>query len=220
MHHRGARKKDRGAARRSGACCTRPPLGALRRVAILRASFLTDRAPEKPVESMDKLVSLCKRRGFIFPSSEIYGGLNGAWDYGPLGVELKRNLKQAWWEDMLLNHDETAAPNGAPACIRHGRPRLRSADEREGVGSERARRRLQRPDGRRSRDSRALSRRSARGLRARVRRERRLRQANRRCVVRGSGRGRQDGAWRAARASQETHRVAAEGPRGPNAAPR
>ena len=65
---------------------------------------------------MEKVVSLCKRRGFIFPSSEIYGGLNGAWDYGPLGVELKRNLKQAWWEDMLLNHDETAAPNGAPGA--------------------------------------------------------------------------------------------------------
>ena len=44
---------------------------------------------------MEKLVSLCKRRGFIFPSSEIYGGLNGAWDYGPLGVELKRNVKEA-----------------------------------------------------------------------------------------------------------------------------
>jgi glycyl-tRNA synthetase len=57
---------------------------------------------------MDKVVSLCKRRGFIFPSSEIYGGLNGAWDYGPLGVELKRNLKQAWWADMVQNHDETA----------------------------------------------------------------------------------------------------------------
>ena len=44
---------------------------------------------------MDKLVSLCKRRGFIFPSSEIYGGINGFWDYGPLGVELKRNIKEA-----------------------------------------------------------------------------------------------------------------------------
>ena len=48
---------------------------------------------------MDKLVSLCKRRGFIFPSSEIYGGINGFWDYGPLGVELKRNIKDAWWHD-------------------------------------------------------------------------------------------------------------------------
>ncbi len=50
---------------------------------------------------MEKLVSLCKRRGFIFPSSEIYGGLNGFWDYGPLGVELKRNIKEAWWSDMV-----------------------------------------------------------------------------------------------------------------------
>ncbi len=53
-----------------------------------------------PLE-MDKLVSLCKRRGFLFQSSEIYGGLNGFWDYGPLGVELKRNVKEAWWRDMV-----------------------------------------------------------------------------------------------------------------------
>jgi glycyl-tRNA synthetase len=64
--------------------------------------------------TMDKLVSLCKRRGFIFPSSEIYGGLNGAWDYGPLGVELKRNVKAAWWSDMVSQHDETARADGAP----------------------------------------------------------------------------------------------------------
>lgn len=51
---------------------------------------------------LDKLVSLCRRRGFIFQSSEIYGGVNGFWDYGPLGVELKRNLKEAWWKDMVL----------------------------------------------------------------------------------------------------------------------
>ncbi len=49
---------------------------------------------------MEKLVSLCKRRGFVFQSSEIYGGLNGAWDYGPLGVELLRNIKQEWWGEM------------------------------------------------------------------------------------------------------------------------
>jgi glycyl-tRNA synthetase len=66
---------------------------------------------------MEKIVSLSKRRGFIFPSSEIYGGLNGAWDYGPLGVELKRNLKQAWWDDMVVHHDETAAPAGAPSAF-------------------------------------------------------------------------------------------------------
>src|SRR5437870_1635524 len=52
---------------------------------------------------MEKLVSLCRRRGFIFQSSEIYGGINGFWDYGPLGVELKRNIKDAWWRDMVLN---------------------------------------------------------------------------------------------------------------------
>jgi glycyl-tRNA synthetase len=52
---------------------------------------------------MEKLVSLCRRRGFIFQSSEIYGGINGFWDYGPLGVELKNNIKQAWWQDMVRN---------------------------------------------------------------------------------------------------------------------
>src|SRR5437764_11803550 len=52
---------------------------------------------------MDKLVSLCKRRGFIFQSSEIYGGINGFWDYGPRGVELKKNIKDAWWQDMVRN---------------------------------------------------------------------------------------------------------------------
>ena len=55
---------------------------------------------------MDKLVSLCKRRGFIFPSSEIYGGINGFWDYGPLGVELKRNIKDAWWRDNVQMRDD------------------------------------------------------------------------------------------------------------------
>ena len=68
------------------------------------------------MDLMEKLVSLAKRRGFIFPSSEIYGGLNGCWDYGPLGVELKRNVKKAWWEDMIGHHDETAAPPAAPAA--------------------------------------------------------------------------------------------------------
>jgi glycyl-tRNA synthetase len=52
---------------------------------------------------MEKLVSLCKRRGFIFQSSEIYGGINGFWDYGPLGVELKNNLRDFWWESMVRN---------------------------------------------------------------------------------------------------------------------
>lgn len=55
---------------------------------------------------MDKIVALCKRRGFIFQSSEIYGGINGFWDYGPLGVELKRNVKNAWWNDMVHARDD------------------------------------------------------------------------------------------------------------------
>jgi glycyl-tRNA synthetase len=63
---------------------------------------------------MEKLVSLCKRRGFLFQSSEIYGGLNGFWDYGPLGVELKRNVKDAWWRDMVAAHDDLTVPEGAP----------------------------------------------------------------------------------------------------------
>ncbi|NBX29153.1 glycine--tRNA ligase [bacterium] len=63
---------------------------------------------------MDRIVSLAKRRGFIFQSSEIYGGLNGFWDYGPLGVALKRNLKDAWWRDMVSGHDELATLPGAP----------------------------------------------------------------------------------------------------------
>src|ERR1700694_5208066 len=63
---------------------------------------------------MEKLVSLCKRRGFLFQSSEIYGGLNGFWDYGPLGVELKRNVKEAWWREMVTGHDDLSPPPGAP----------------------------------------------------------------------------------------------------------
>ncbi len=64
-------------------------------------------APVNTTSKMDKLVALCRRRGFIFQSSEIYGGINGFWDYGPLGVELKRNLKEAWWRDIVR-----CAPNG------------------------------------------------------------------------------------------------------------
>ena len=55
--------------------------------------------------NMETIVSLCKRRGFIFPSSEIYGGLGSTWDYGPMGVELKRNVKDAWWKSVV--HEQT-----------------------------------------------------------------------------------------------------------------
>jgi glycyl-tRNA synthetase len=62
---------------------------------------------------MEKIVSLCKRRGFIFQSSEIYGGLNGLWDYGPLGVELKRNLKNYWWRAMVHERDDVVGMDGS-----------------------------------------------------------------------------------------------------------
>jgi glycyl-tRNA synthetase len=72
--------------------------------------------PQHQQSRMDRIVSLAKRRGFIFQSSEIYGGLNGFWDYGPLGVALKRNLKDSWWHDMVTGHDELATPPGAPSA--------------------------------------------------------------------------------------------------------
>ena len=68
---------------------------------------------DKPNDLMDKLVSLCKRRGFIFQSSEIYGGLNGCWDYGPLGVELKRNVKDLWWKDVVTSRDDMVGLDAA-----------------------------------------------------------------------------------------------------------
>src|SRR6266436_5452416 len=64
-------------------------------------------------QRMEKIVSLCKRRGFIFQSSEIYGGLNGLWDYGPLGVELKRNLKNYWWRVMVHERDDVVGMDGS-----------------------------------------------------------------------------------------------------------
>ncbi len=63
--------------------------------------------------SMETIVSLCKRRGFIFQSSEIYGGLSGAWDYGPLGVELKRNVRDAWWRAMVYERDDIVGIDAA-----------------------------------------------------------------------------------------------------------
>ncbi len=63
-------------------------------------------AEPKQTELMEKIVSLCKRRGFIFQSSEIYGGINGFWDYGPLGSELKRNVKDAWWRDIVHHRED------------------------------------------------------------------------------------------------------------------
>jgi glycyl-tRNA synthetase len=89
----------------------------MRRTAVgpVKISFTAPRASQtlldpmaEPKENvlMEKIVSLCKRRGFIFQSSEIYGGINGFWDYGPLGAELKRNVKELWWNTMTRQRDD------------------------------------------------------------------------------------------------------------------
>src|SRR5205814_7620588 len=64
-------------------------------------------------QRMERIVSLCKRRGFIFQSGEIYGGLNGCWDFGPLGTELKRNLKDYWWRVMVRERDDVVGLDGS-----------------------------------------------------------------------------------------------------------
>ena len=66
-----------------------------------------------PYADMDKILSLSKRRGFVFQSSEIYGGLGSTWDYGPLGVELKRNVKEAWWRSVILERDDMVGLDAA-----------------------------------------------------------------------------------------------------------
>jgi len=68
---------------------------------------------ENKQDLMEKVVSLCKRRGFIFPGSEIYGGLQGFYDYGPLGVEMKNNLKKLWWNWMTREHEDIVGIDGA-----------------------------------------------------------------------------------------------------------
>ncbi len=76
-----------------------------------------------PAQAMDELVALAKRRGFIFPSSDLYGGLQGVYDYGPLGVELKNNLKAAWWRSMVYERDDVEGLDAAilthAATLRH-----------------------------------------------------------------------------------------------------
>ena len=71
----------------------------------------TARAPERePQGALEKLVSLAKRRGFFFQSSEIYGGIQGIWDFGPLGVALRNNLKRAWWRSTRTASTGSTAP--------------------------------------------------------------------------------------------------------------
>ena len=71
-------------------------------------------ANSKNADRMDTIVSLSKRRGFVFPSSEIYGGLRASWDYGPLGVELKNNIKRQWWRSMVQGRDDIV---GLDSCV-------------------------------------------------------------------------------------------------------
>lgn len=73
---------------------------------------MADRTTTDPAR-MEKIVSLCKRRGFIFQAAELYGGLNGCWDYGPLGVELKRNLKDYWWRKNVQERDDVVGMDGS-----------------------------------------------------------------------------------------------------------
>ena len=70
-------------------------------------------ARHMPYADMDKMMSLSKRRGFMFQSSEIYGGLGSTWDYGPLGVELKRNVKEAWWRSVITERDDMVGLDAA-----------------------------------------------------------------------------------------------------------
>ncbi len=72
-------------------------------------------AADIPAKDMKEIVALCKRRGFVFPASDIYGGINGFWDYGPLGVELKNNLRDLWWRRMVLC--PPIGPDGHPVQI-------------------------------------------------------------------------------------------------------
>src|SRR3954463_1800971 len=75
-------------------------------------------ADNDDVKSMDKIMALCKRRGFVYQASDIYGGINGFWDYGPLGAQLKKNLRDAWWQDVVMNPcGGLAGPDGNPVQI-------------------------------------------------------------------------------------------------------
>lgn len=80
----------------------------------MQAAEKTENTAQSPIDMKD-IVALCKRRGFIFPASDIYGGINGFWDYGPLGVELKNNLRDFWWKTMVTT--PPIGPDGHPVQI-------------------------------------------------------------------------------------------------------
>ena len=76
-----------------------------------------------PAKNIDELIALCKRRGFIFQSSEIYGGTQGLYDYGPLGVELKNNIKNSWWKSIVYERDDVEGLDASiltkPVVLKH-----------------------------------------------------------------------------------------------------
>ena len=79
---------------------------------------MSEASPSNQTKSMDDIMALCKRRGFIYQASEIYGGINGFWDYGPLGAQLKKNLRDAWWQDVVMNPCAgKPGPDGEPVEI-------------------------------------------------------------------------------------------------------
>ena len=75
----------------------------------------TATTPDPATKSMDEIVALAKRRGFVYPASEIYGGINGFWDYGPLGTALKNNIRDHWWRDLV--DCPPLGPDGDPLQI-------------------------------------------------------------------------------------------------------
>ena len=68
--------------------------------------------PPAHLVTMDAIMALCKRRGFVFPGSDIYGGLANTWDFGPLGVELRNNIKQAWWQRFVRERPDVGGLDG------------------------------------------------------------------------------------------------------------
>ena len=143
----GERRASRS-LRSTGSCLDRPAgrgrrtatgsmsgLRSIRRRAVVAQAPLYPRLPygEPDPALFDKIVNLCKRRGFVFPSAEIYGGFRSTYDYGPLGVLLLRNVKDAWWRSMVQLRDDVV---GLDAAILVATP---------GVGGVRAPRQLHRP---------------------------------------------------------------------------
>ena len=111
----------------------RQPAGSRRSLRDLLTQRNGALVAKPPPTKLDTVVSLCKRRGFVFPSGEIYGGTRSAWDYGPLGVELKENIKRQWWKSMVTQRDDMV---GLDSSIILPAP---------GLGGQRPRRDLHRP---------------------------------------------------------------------------